>query len=397
MNKINQFFYQMSQRKRGLHSNRDFNKWVFGEWFGKRCCDNSLYLANYVVENNKNVEVYWITRENVELQDLHENVNVVIMDSKQAEELLLNAGVFVFNQGVGDVSSKYEYFCCGAVIVNLWHGVAWKKIAMDSLSGVKLLYHSFLMKKHNISLYLAQSDYQMKINESAFCVKKEQCLLTGSPRNSLFYEDTRVYKREVIRSINEKYGTCFDENTKIITYMPTFRDSSGYMFSFEEIQAEVQNILLRNDAIIVQKAHFAANVKINDKLDNDVRIFNYNDYPAQKLLAATDVLVTDYSSCFFDFLLLNRPIIHFIYDYDYYLNKDRGLYCTKDEVLCGSECIDKNDLCDILEDNLQNPTKYEELRLRRREKYMQYEKNNSCDDIYDAILKEIQKVTKNGN
>ena len=51
-------------------------------------------------------------------------------------------------------------------------------------------------------------------------------------------------------------------------------------------------------------------------------------------MAASDILVTDYSSCFFDFLILDRPIIHFLYDYDYYKEKDRGLYYEKEGVIC---------------------------------------------------------------
>ena len=52
-------------------------------------------------------------------------------------------------------------------------------------------------------------------------------------------------------------------------------------------------------------------------------------------LAAADMLITDYSSCFFDYLITNRPIIHYLYDYDYYVKEDRGVYYDVMDVVAG--------------------------------------------------------------
>ena len=65
----------------------------------------------------------------------------------------------------------------------------------------------------------------------------------------------------------------------------------------------------------------------------------------QELLLMTDLLVTDYSGCYVDFLMLDRPILHFAYDRQYYEKADRGLYFNLDEVAGGAIVGDFETLC----------------------------------------------------
>jgi CDP-glycerol glycerophosphotransferase (TagB/SpsB family) len=66
------------------------------------------------------------------------------------------------------------------------------------------------------------------------------------------------------------------------------------------------------------------------------------------LLLITDILITDYSSCYFDFTLLNRPIIHFVYDYDEYKNQDRGLYYDLEDVKGGYIVYEERQLVEAI-------------------------------------------------
>ena len=140
----------------------------------------------------------------------------------------------------------------------------------------------------------------------------------------------------------------------------------------------------------MQKAHFVSQNK-DWKLDctSSGRIIDGNNLVTQTLLAASDVLITDYSSCFFDFLLLDRPIIHYLYDYDYYANKDRGLYYSYDEVNCGDVIFDEEHLLLSIEEALEHPDKDANLRKERRGRFQTYESEDSCKIITDEIMRRI--------
>lgn len=398
MNKLQRHKMWLGQKKIGEKAKRDYSMWVFGEWFGKRCCDNSMYLANYLCTTREELKLYWIAKEEADLSRLNPNIRIVLMDSEEAVSLLLQAGVFIVNQGVVDLTNKYNYYIVGSIFVNLWHGVAWKKIALDTLNLVQKFYYRYMEQMYNVTYYLAQSDHQAKINCRAFAINNQKNLHAGSPRNSVFYNSENKCNAYDLLSevLYENYKLTFDNNElKIITYMPTFRDNKNNTFSFDLIRNNVklQNILKKFNAIIIQKAHFV-NSERGEKIEDNqnYRIFNLNDFPAQELLLCSDILVTDYSSCFIDFLLKDCPIIHYIYDYEYYEKKDRGLYCDKEDILCGIECMDADSLIDAIERSLNNPNEFRNLREIRRTQLLNYETDNSCEVIYSAIQAKINEI-----
>ena len=106
------------------------------------------------------------------------------------------------------------------------------------------------------------------------------------------------------------------------------------------------------------------------------------------------MLITDYSSCFFDYLILDRPIIHYLYDYNYYANDDRGLYFDKSEVICGQVIESPDDLYDAIVENINNPLLYQELRRERLNTFMEYESPDSCEIIRKRICELIDKKEK---
>jgi len=367
---------------------RDKNLWVFGEWFGNRVSDNSLYFANYVVENHKEIKVVWIAQKQTDTSLLASGVTVLETDSPQALEALKHAGVVVLNQGREDVSIEHQFLFDGALVVNLWHGVPWKKIGKDgekNTGWLRALYNTCYSKLFRVDMTVAMTQDFADIISRMFCIDKSHVLLTGYPRNSIFYSDnhTSVARDKAMDALQAKTGRT---PTKIITYMPTFRDNTDDLFSFETLKDDTRlnEVLSKHNAVVVQRAHFVSQQR-GQKESVNSRITAIESLSSQELLAATDLLITDYSSCFFDFLVTGRPIIHYLYDYDYYANKDRGLYYTKEEVACGDVPQDIDSLVKAIEENLSCPDKCKELRGERKAIYMTYESKNSCCEIFEAI------------
>lgn len=373
---------------------RDNNLWVFGEWFGNRCCDNSLYLANYMAEKQPQQKLVWVARKNADLSMLHPSIRRVEMDTPEALEVLHHAGVAVMNQGSNDFANETNYHCDGALTVNLWHGVPWKQIGTDVLhaaSTPRKLYGYYLQWLQRADAYLATSDDFQNIFRKKYFAKRNGVILSGYPRNSIFYSQQTVAacREKAVQKLRAK-NPELDKNVKIITYMPTFRDNNQEVFSFEQLANDdrLRKMLEKHNAVIVQRAHFVTNQRGTTQNGGGYeRITSLDDITSQELLAASDMLITDYSSCFFDFLMLDRPIIHHLYDYEYYANEDRGLYYKKEEVACGDASQTVEELLAHMEANLSEPEKDAELRADRRKTFMTYECPDCCEKIYEEILK----------
>lgn len=377
-------------------SRRDNNCWVFGEWFGKRCCDNSMYLANYVSDNYPQINVIWVAKEDTDTEDLNPSVKVVTYGSAEAKKYIQKSKVFFMGQNFKDfIPDGINYFG-GAITVNLWHGVMWKRLGTSISNRNPLIkaFYNMYFRAHEADFFISPSKkYDAAIIE-AFGVRKDHIIRSGLPRNSAFYHSDMIlkYRSEVIDTLEHYVGKKLDGSEYLIVYMPTFRDKVSSVFSFTKIDCnEFHEWLDSNNIYIIQKAHFES-VERNDKLDTgDERVININDISAQKLLAAADMLVTDYSSCFFDYLLLDRPIIHYLYDYDYYKDQDRGLYYSYKDVCCGDVAFEESELKHILKDNYDNSGKRKDLRTVRKKRYITYESEHTCKDICNYVIRKLSK------
>ena len=375
----------------GRFYRRDKNLWVFGEWFGSRCCDNCLYLANHIAAHHPEIQLFWICKPDADTSLLAPSVTRLDMDSPKATEVMRHAGVAVMNQGFVDFSENGGMDCAGALTVNLWHGVPWKKIGMDGFSGTSALrraYAAMSCRVQTAKLYLSLSAPVSEILKSAYFVPHNRQILAGYPRNAPFYaSDSQKRGREQVLSALRKQGEVSDD-VKIITYMPTFRDTKAQVFSFFELaeDPDLTALLEKHNAVVVEKSHFVSHMRKGGATQTaHSRIFALSELGASQLMAGTDLLITDYSSCFFDFLITDRPIIHYVYDYDFYSQKDRGLYYPAEDVVCGDAAEDVEQLLRAIDENLSDPAKHAALRQSRRETYLTYESADACEEIFRAI------------
>ena len=383
------------------HNNRDYYTWIFGEWFGKKCSDSALTFANYVAQyGDESLKLFWLCDSGIDTSELNSRIVVVNRSSEYAIELQKSAGVAVMNQGYDDFSENGENYLGNAITVNVWHGVMWKKIGYDSYKQhiFSLPYIQLMKGIRSYSLFCSPSDIYTKIFSKAFKLDSSRAINCGLPRNVMFFHDSEVKKaRERLLCIIESKGISINDELKIITYMPTFRDATTKSFSFSEYkEAELGKFLEDNNCVIIQKAH-ERNINRGAGYGSTAksRVINIDNIRPQDLLAASDVLITDYSSCFFDYLLLDRPIIQFIYDYEYYSKKDRGLYYSWEQVDCGAVIYDEDVLIDAIKESIIDPSKHCEKRRIVREKFLTYESANNCEIVYNAIFERIKEICSN--
>lgn len=246
--------------------------------------------------------------------------------------------------------------------VNTFHGSPIKKMGEDIKTNLGFKFRSS-NKSDVFSIRCAQSTHDLKIFKELFHADDKNFLLCDLPRNDALLQ----YTDEKISSIKHTLGISSDK--KVILYTPTFRDYAwnGVMENYisPPISLEKWENLLSDKYVLLIRAHYAITAAL--KIRNSVFCIDVSNYPdINDLYIISDIMISDYSSTFVDYSILNRPMFCFAYDLDEYKTK-RGIY---DEIFNELPCrIDENEdslLQSILECN------YDECSQRTRIFHMKY-------------------------
>lgn len=377
-NKIKTIIYYISK-----FSKRDSNRIVFGSWFGERLSDNSFSIYKEYIRSNKNKKLIWIGNKHLKeefISQFGNEKNVIFLkrNSLRAYFEILRSSLFFVNHGYSDIGTFN--LTNGGKVVQLWHGYPIKRIVADSIISEEKEKYIF----DQYDFFICSSSEEKKRFLSAFRnkgISEEKTVLVGKPRNDELFIDS---KKETIRKKLD-IQNCW----KIVTYIPTFRND-GSFFSFANLDEVLKQFLRDNKIIILEKQHFATkNVSEFFNTDDTVRIIQ--DIEVQDLLTISDLLITDFSSVFADFCLLDKPIIHFLFDGKKYLKNDRGLYESLGLDFCGPIVSSPEELIkDYLLNELTMDT-FKEIRRQRNFKFNEYNTaNNSL-----ACITEIEDRIKN--
>ena len=189
----------------------------------------------------------------------------------------------------------------------------------------------------NYSYHISTSDLSSRILSTDNGLYYNKFLPLGMPRNDLFFHFT--LDNPSIKSVSNEFKSF----EKIVLYTPTFRDYEKFdnsevrsIFGYSNDIQPLIKVLERHNAILIVKLHPLQNSSVINKL-NTPNIISYNtsqnQYSLYDLMCISDALVTDYTSTYFDYLLLNRPVLFNFYDKEKY-QKTRGFSISNIEELC---------------------------------------------------------------
>ncbi|MBL4866101.1 MAG: CDP-glycerol glycerophosphotransferase family protein [Pseudomonadales bacterium] len=318
---------------------KDENVWMFGSWFGEKYADNSRFLFEYVNNEQPRIRAIWISRDRDIIRNLRTlGYEAYYLYSPKAILLSMRCMFSVFVQSNKD--DVLMHLNNGKTkLIQLWHGIPLKKIGYDDQlaghhnneeMGVKKLLFPYAFERHDLVISCGVEDQSNFV--SAF--RNNNVSITGYPRNDiLFRVDT-----DKIR-------------TKSIVYLPTYREGVGHnvdMFSnFSFDLVEWQKYLSAEGVVLYIKMH-PVNVppdKVVKLLSQSRHIVFLGDVDVGELLTEADLLITDYSSVYFDYLLTGKPIIFAPFDYSNYLQNERDLYYQYEDLTPGPKC---KDWCEVL-------------------------------------------------
>lgn len=369
--------------------------WVVGSTFGRRWADNGRYFYLYLCQHqSEQIQAVWITRKK-EIADFlkKQGYTAYYVRSLKGIWYCLRAKVYVYDNYTKDIC---YWTSGGALHINLWHGSGNKKTNYDNKFDYlrhprnrKEKWSNFLISMTNekpTDYTIATSKMMQEIFVSAFHTDKEHVLINGYPRNDMVTGD-------MIRNVNtsleqqnlERMRAQKSKGNKILVYMPTFRASEDMFFDVMDL-VKFNEFLQREHLIFYTKMHPKSKVKEAFEQIHYSNIVNIDaDVDPYSFLREVDLLVTDYSSIYSDYLLLDRPSVLFPFDFEEYSKDTRECYFTYEEYMPERKACNMQELMEYIVRALDK----DEGKAGRdalRDRIFAKEDGCSCQDLYDKIL-----------
>ncbi len=316
-----------------------------------------LFLQN--INNSDFFSVFLSSNKTTIAQLSHHSLPCLYYPSFKGFYYLLRAEYIMIDSAEWISGGKFQ-LSFGSKLLQLWHGAPLKEIELP-LYQRRLKKLSFLprlilrFQKKIIGRYpeyfaLASTSkfFTQKAFSSAFRAK--HFIEYGYPRNDSILQGKEDEQRNSPIWINcdlqalQLIDKARSNKFKIILYAPTFRSDLTHPFSENILSLQALNKFANNNNILfVMKLHpIMAKQFSSDNLSNIIHYATENDvYPALSLF---DCLVTDYSSIYFDYLFLDKPIIFFPYDFDNYVSDERELLFDYNEMAPGHLCNNQIEL-----------------------------------------------------
>lgn len=367
---------------KSFFTKKDPNLWIFGAWFGEKYADNSRYLFEYCI--SEGINAVWFTKNHDVCSRLHSlNLPVVMIGSKEANRIAKKAKYNIYCTSDYDTDDMRTG---GAVNINLWHGIPIKKIVYDD--HISLDINTKTRKFKNLlsfipkckTYHFSTSHVITEIYKSCFRSDDKHIIPIGQARNDCFFDGS--LQKIKYKDIPYKY---------VIAYMPTHRNEGKTKIDLTRIfdLGQLNIFCIENECLFLIKKHFYHRDEAFDmsKYSNIIDL-TCEQIDTQELLYNTDILITDYSSCFIDYLLLNRPILFYAYDINEYKKYDRDLYFPYEEVTPGPKVTTFVDLLNELIQLVNG--RDESSSLRKKIKNFFYAEENQgivCPKLVDAIKK----------
>ncbi|WP_144877198.1 CDP-glycerol glycerophosphotransferase family protein [Microbacterium sp. 1.5R] len=308
-------------------------RWVFG--CGAGIGDGALALQRHAAAQGH--DTVWLTSSEREERDAAAlGIRTLPKSGLRGWWATARAGVVVVTHGLGDVN---RYANADAFVVQLWHGIPFKRIGLDSpattqvpaVPGAPVLRAlvGFLYRRaaQRIRVLPAASHRSRGRLESAFGLGGDRVVVTGEPRVDVLSAGEPAGRRATASALLQ--GTVGDlSGARTVLYAPTWRDGAADpAVPTADQWARIVHALDRHDAVLLVRSHPLGEGQYSPPVPTDrVRMLGAGVLAdVTPALPAVDVLITDYSSLAYDVGLLGMPVLFLAPDAEEYA-ETRGFY-----------------------------------------------------------------------
>lgn len=267
-------------------------------------------------------------------------------------------------------------------------GTPYKRMGDDILTNSKKIRKGRInIGPGKLNYLLTPNDFSKEVFKRAYDYDGK-IINKGYPANDIFYQNNAKRIDEIRKSIN------VPKDKKIILYAPTFRDeevsTENRKFSLK-IDLEELYEKLSQDYVLLLRLHHLVLDDLEIPKEMEGFVMDLSDYDdIAELYLISDILITDYSSVFFDYAHSKKPILFFVPDIDKY-STFRGLYDEVREDLPGPEIASEEELAENIKNIDKVSSQYKEKYDKFYDKYCNLGHGNSAKDVIDIIFKDVGK------
>lgn len=350
---------------------------------GSQYSCNPRYISEYLANNEfDRFQVYWLFDKRNIPQNFDGRMKVVFYRTIKAV-LAINTSEFVITNKRTDPWIYAWIKKKGQKYIMTWHGgKPLKKIELDAIDSLGPKY--LRRMKHDSAycdLFLSESVYTSHLYKKSFLYDGE-ILERGLPRNDIFFNTNK--HKEIKKQVFRHFG--FDECDKVILYAPTFRGSmslecydidwENIMLAFEKKLHGKVKVLIRLHPNFLGKRVDCSALFGADNVYEATTYDNIND-----LIIASDVMISDYSSCMFDFAFMKRPIFIYAKDSEKY---ERGFYLNIKELPFPFAENNTELLSNIL--SFESSIYEEKLKMLMEEFFHSFDKGDATKSVVEWMI-----------
>ena len=278
-------------------------------------CNPKYIMQALIAQYPVKYEIYWVTKFPETCQDHPKDVHVIRANSAKHILKYIRTRIYITNDCFPAWAAHFKRHKW----LNTWHGaINYKHIGFDYIAPMSTVkFKWFKLCNRQPDYFLSASEFFTEDTSKSFYFDKSCFLEYGFPRNDLFFHD--IDSNDIRQKVREKLG--IEQNKKIVLFAPTFRrgmKTSFYGLDFVMLCNSLEKRFGGDWIVLFRNHNF---VKKQRKINGVIDVSSYDDM--NELLVTSDILISDYSSCMYDFSLQYKPCFVYAPDIDFYRKNDR--------------------------------------------------------------------------
>lgn len=372
--------YKLAYFHRYLKQPVKENVILFETFMAKNYSDSPKYIYEYIAQNHPEYECVWAINDGAKIPY---GAKMVKRFSFQYAYYLAVSKYLVFNVRPPLWYRKREE----QVFLETWHGTPLKRLVFDQeevTSASPKYKQQFYRQRKDWDFLVSANPFSTKTFRSCFLYEGEM-LEYGYPRNDILYWPN---KDEIAQQLKEKLGIPKDKKT--ILYAPTWRDDQHYgsgQYKFElALDLKLMKERLQDDYVVLLRTHhyISDHIDVSGLGDFVINLSSYDDI--SEIYLISDICITDYSSVFFDYANLKRPILFYTYDFDKYKNQLRGFYIDMNTEVPGPLLYTSEQVVQAIEDIDEITEEYKERYDQFYDRFCCYDDGHASEHVAEAML-----------
>ncbi len=360
---------------------------LFGAFNGERFADNSAIIYKHVLANHPELRPVWLTNADAVIKEVN-GLGGEAYKRRSAKGIMLSlvAPVYVASHSIKDVL-MYVPAKKTPKLIYVHHGIPLRKGWLDVKNAPKKSVRSTFDKINSTNFMIAPSRFAAEQQNRLIPIGLDKFAITGLPRNDVFF-DTSFNEGE----FKKQFGLGhFD---KIVLYAPTWRPWGAtrfFPFADYDLVALTQFLEERNMCMVMRPHHVDLNSGENKafweavKKSKPFKLLTHDVCPEVNLLCrVSDALITDYSSLYYDYLLVDRPVVFLHYDFERY-NREIGFYTDLQAITHGHKPVDQKSLLSCLEEIADGKDAFGKKRNELKDTFYEHFDGNASERIVQLI------------